>query len=64
VQQSTLTVGLILFAFIIFTTMRGNLIKYFQVIGVAAPPPATIKSGGGGIGGDLGSIAQLAALAG
>jgi hypothetical protein len=35
VQQSTVTVGLIVFAFIIFTTMKGNLVKYLTVLGVA-----------------------------
>jgi len=32
---STYQVGVILLAFIIYTTMKGNLRKYLQVVGVA-----------------------------
>lgn len=30
-----MNVGLLIFAFLVFTTMKGNLINYLRVIGVA-----------------------------
>lgn len=34
-KQSTVTSVTIIFAFIIYTTMKGNLVNYLKVIGVA-----------------------------
>lgn len=33
-QQSTVTAGTILLAFVVFTTMKGNLRRYLEVVGV------------------------------
>lgn len=52
--MSNRIVGVILFAFLIFITMKGDLIGYLRVLGLApgdAPakpaPIADVKSGGG-----------------
>jgi hypothetical protein len=34
-SRSTVTVGVILLAFIVYTTMKGNLRRYLQVLGIA-----------------------------
>jgi len=34
-KQSTVTFGVLILSFIIYTTMKGNLRKYLEVIGIA-----------------------------
>jgi hypothetical protein len=33
-QQSTITAGTILLAYVVFTTMKGNLRRYLEVLGI------------------------------
>lgn len=33
-QQSTVTAGVIILGFVVFITMKGNLRKYMQVVGL------------------------------
>jgi hypothetical protein len=34
VQQSTVTAGTIILAFVVYTTLKGNLRRYLQVVGI------------------------------
>lgn len=62
-KQSTIIFGVIIFLFVVYITMRGDLPKWFELFhmegphDVYQPAPQTAEAGGGSGGGGVGKVA-------